>query len=449
MQEVKIEELSSIKRKISLQVESEKVEGKISDFFKEFQKDAQINGFRKGKVPLDILKAKFADQSRAMVSQSLLVEGYDEAVKAHNLNPVGKPVIEGFTPTSKYPGTFEKDNTFKVNLLVEVLPTISPVGYTGMTLDIPKRDLDVQVEQKLAALREQFAERVQVSDRPAKLGDSLVLDFKGFLDGKLFDGGSASNFTMDKLGSANFIPGFEEQLVDMKVGETKTVDVTFPEKYGAAHLAGKPAKFEVTLHSVVETKLAEMNTDLAMMAGHETVEALQQSVKDTVASETTRQDRGKIEFQIIKELLKTNEFEVPNSMVESEFKRILNQISGGKTPQLQKEVQESLRNTAKTNVQRALLFDAIYDKEQGLEVGPDELDALLEEHAKKNNKTKDELVSLLYNTNQMDNFMGVLKNNKVVDFILKSANSKESEESNGPGSNGNNGDSSVSVSDPK
>ena len=316
-------------------------------------------------------------------------------------------------------------------------------------MDIPKRDLDVQVEQKITALREQFAERIQANDRPAQLGDSLVLDFKGFLDDKLFDGGSASNFTMEKLGSANFIPGFEDQLVGMKVGETKTVDVTFPEKYGATHLAGKPAKFEVTLHSVVETKLAEVNTDLAMMAGHETVEALQQSVRDTVASETARQDRGKLEFQIIKELLKTNEFEVPNSMVEGEFKRIINQITGGGKQQLQKEVQESLRNTAKLNVQRALLFDAIYDKEQGLEVGPEELDALLEEHAKKSNKTKDELVSLLYNTNQMDNFMGVLKNNKVVDFIVKSANSKESEESDGSGSNGDNGSNSVSSVDTK
>lgn len=444
MQEVTVEELSSIKRKISLQVSPEKVEGKITDFFKEFQKGAQINGFRKGKVPLNILKAKFSEQSRAVVSQTLLVEAYDEAVKAHNLNTVGKPVVEGFTPSSKYPGKFEKDNTFKVNLLVEVLPIISPVGYTGLVLDVPKNNLDALAEQKLASYREQFAERVQV-DRPAQLGDSLVLDFKGFLGDQQFEGGTASNFTMDKLGSANFIPGFEDQLVGMKVGETKDVNVTFPEKYGAAHLAGKPARFEVTLHSIVETKLAEVNNDLAMMVGHESVEALQQSIKSEVELAASRQNRGKLEVQIVKELLKTNEFEVPNALVEDELKRIVNQVTGGKPQNLQKEVQDSLRSAAKLNVQKALLFDAIYDKEQSLEVGPDELDALLEEHAKKNNKTKDELVSLLYNTNQMDNFMAVLKNNKVVDFIVKSAK-QESEEDNGYRSNR---DSSVSVNDTK
>lgn len=432
MEQIKVEELSEIKRKITLNVDSGVVENKISEFFNEIKKDVTLNGFRKGKVPLNVLKARFGEHARSNVSQGLIADSYNEAIKSHNLNPVGDPTIVGFTPKSKYAGTFAKDNSFTADLLIEVLPTIDPVGYTGLSLEVPDYNIDELLQNRLSTLQDQFAERTQVTERPAQLGDMLVVDFTGFMDGVAFDGGSATNFTLDNLGSSNFIPGFEDQLVGMSAGETKTIEVTFPEEYGVAQLAGKPATFEITLHSIVETKRAELNDDLAMMAGYESVEELTTKTREELESEVAKQNRGRLEFSIVQELLKTNEFEVPETLINGELDRIVHQLTGGKSANLQQEVKDSLRNTAKINVQKALLFDAIYNKEIELEVGPEELDALLDEHAKMNNKSKDEFVSLLYNSNQMDAFLGILKNSKVVDFIVKSAKS-ESEESDGHG----------------
>lgn len=431
MEAIKVEELSGIKRKILLNVDGNTVNEQIDEFFDEVKKTAHIKGFRKGKVPVTLLKKQFGEHAKAAVSQSLIVEYYTQALKDHNLNPVGKPTVEGFTPQSKHPGTFEADNSFKAEMVVEVLTEVDPQGYVGLSLDVPEQNTDELVERRMLEYREQFAERTQVTDRPAQLGDSLVIDFKGFMGVNQFEGGSADGFAIDKLGQANFIPGFEDQIVGMNSGETKSIEVTFPENYGASHLAGKKARFEITVHSIVETKLAEVNEDLAMMAGFSTVEELEENIKREVTSIADQQNRGRLEFQITQELLKANDFEIPQALINEEFYRIANQVSGGKVENLQKEVQDALKNTAKMNVQKALLFDAIYEKEDAIEVGPDELEEMLEEHAQKNNKTKDELVSLLYNTNQMDAFMGVLKNKKVVDFIVESANQTESEESNG------------------
>lgn len=437
MEAIKIEEVSSARRKILLNIDADKVNQEIDQFFNEVKKTAHLKGFRKGKVPVALLKQQFGDQAKAAVSQSLLVEYYKQAIQENDINPVSKPTVEGFSPQSKHPGEFGPDNSFTAEMIVEVLPKIDPQNYTNLSIDVPEVDTEALRERKLLEYRQQFAERTQVTDRPADLDDTLVIDFTGYLGPNKFEGGSASNFNVEKLGSANFIPGFEEQIVGMSAGEEKSINVTFPEAYGAKHLAGQEARFDVKVHSIVETKLAEVNEDLALMAGFGSLEEFNEKLDAEATGHLDGQQKQIIEMKITQELLKTNEFEVPPTMVQEEFVRIVNQASGGKPENLQDEAKVALRNTAMLNVQKAILFDAIYEKEDELEISPDELDELLEVEAQKVNKTKDELVSLLYNSNQMDSVMGILKNKKVVDFVLRSTiNQEESEEEDG--SNGGN-----------
>lgn len=430
---VSVEELGSTEYKISIQVPSDKVDEKFTEFFKSIKKNTQVPGFRKGKAPVARLKQLYGRQSRPTIVQMLVGEYYSKALQDNEITPIGNPKIENLEEGAKYPGKFGFDNSYSVELTVEVLPTVDPQGYKGMDLDFPEHDMNALFEKKMSEYQEQFAEKSQITDRGAQLGDALVVDFAGFVDGEQFNGGSASGHSIDVLGKSHFIPGFEEQIVGVKAGDSTEVKVQFPEKYHAEHLAGKDAKFDVTVHSIVETKLAEVDEDLAMMVGYESVDDLNAHVLKEVEDYQKVLDRSMLDRQVVTKLLEINQFKVPKSMVSGEELRIL-QASKNKMENLPEQAKTELHKLAEFNIRRAILMDAIYEKEEDVEVTPEELNKLLEEHAKANNQSKDELVSNLYNSGQMDNFVGVLRVANVFDFIIDHSNkenNEESEEENG------------------
>jgi len=428
---VEVEELSGSEYKISINVPAELVDKKFDEFFESIKKQAVVPGFRKGKAPVSRLRQVYGQKARPTVSQMIIGEYYTQAVKDHDINPVGNPLIEDMKPGDQYPGKFDFDNSYSVSLTIEVLPKLDPIGYKGLSLDFPEHDENELFNVMMKQYQEQFAERSQITDRGAELGDSLVIDFKGFVNDKPFDGGEAQGFSVDSLGQGHFIPGFEDQIVGMKAGETKDINVTFPEEYRAAHLAGKDAKFTVTLHSVVETKLAEVDDDLAMMVGHESVDELKEHVQKETDKERKARNRLMLDKQITNALLEKNQFDAPKTMVEKEMLRILGK---NKLQNLPPQARDELKSMAEYNIKRAVIMDAIYEKEDDIEVTPEELNKMLEEHAVRNNQTKDELVSNLYNSGQMDNFVGVLRLSSTIDFIIDNAN-QESEEENVDGSN--------------
>jgi trigger factor len=354
----------------------------------------------------------------------ILSEHYTKVIRDNNINPVGNPTFDNLNKDSQYPGVFNKDNSYAVDILVDVLPKLDVVGYDGLVLEKPTFDEQAEYETKLMAQREQFAERVQITDRGAQLGDALVIDFKGMLDGMPFNGGSAEGYALNKLGQSNFIPGFEEQIVGMKAEETKTIKVKFPDDYKAKHLAGKDADFEIKVHSIIESKLANVDNDLALMVGHQTVEEMEAKLRDDVKQEVESRFRAQIEKQIIDKLKDLNKVEVPDSMIRVEQSKIL-QNAGVKPEQVSDSLLKSIEGLARYNSERSILIDAVYDKEPSMEINPDELDKLLEEFATKYQKTKDEFVSMLYNTKQMDSFVHVLRAKKVIDFIIERSKGAE------------------------
>jgi len=421
---VEVKEVNVSEYKISINVPSELVDAKFEEFFQGIKGQAQVPGFRKGKAPISRLKQFYGQKAKPTVSQMIIGEYYTQAVKDSDIKPVGNPVIEDMKQGDEYPGTFGFDNSYSVELTLEVLPKIDPTGYNGMELDFPKHDEGDLFNTMMKQYQEQFAERKQITDEGAKLGNSLVVDFQGFIDDKPFEGGKAEGFSVDSLGQGHFIPGFEDQMIGMKAGETKDVAVTFPKEYRATHLAGKEAKFVVTAHSIVETTLAEVDNDLAMMVGYESVDELNEHVEKETGKERKARNRMMLDKQIIDGLFEQNEFAAPKTMVEQEVLRLLGK---NKLQNLPPQAKDELNKTAEFNVKRAILIDAIYDKEEDIEVTPDELNKMLEEHATRNNQTKDELVSNLYNTGQMDNFVGILRFASTIDFIIDNATKQESE----------------------
>ncbi len=424
---VKVEEVNSTEYKVLIQVAPENVDKKFDEFFESIKKQTQVPGFRKGRAPVARIRQYFGKKARPSLSQMLVGEYYGKALQDSDINPVGNPTLEGMKSDSEYPGEFGFDNSYSVELSVEVLPKLNPTGYRDLDLELPQRDSKELFNDKMRKYQEQFAERSQITERGAKLGDALVIDFAGSIDGKPFEGGTAKGFSVESLGKGHFVPGFEDQIIGVMTGETRVINVIFPSEYRAKHLAGKDAKFEVTVQNIVEIKLAKVNEDLAMMVGYESVDELNEHVQNDTDYECRLNDRHMMDHQITTKLLEINEFDAPKSMVEKEQLRLLGNNNLNNIPE---QAKEELQKMAAYNVRRALLMDAIYEKEDNIEVTPDELSKMLGEHAQKNNQTKDELVSNLYNTNQMDNFVGVLKLAKVVDFIVDSSK-KGSEESNG------------------
>jgi len=419
---VKVEDLSNIEKKITIHVASATVNKKFTEFFDSVKKEAQISGFRKGKVPVEILKKYFKRRAEGTISQMLVSEFYQCAIKDYNINPIGNPVIKDIK--DGLVGEFNDDNSYDVELTVEVLPKVDPIGYNDLTINMPEHDIDKLCESRMSEYQDEFAEREQIFDTGAEKGDTLVIDFNGYIDGKEFDGGKASGYSIEKLciGGTN-LPGFEDQLVGVATGETKRVKVKFPDDY-VGNLAGKDAEFDVTVHSVIRRTQAEVDEDLAMMVGYESIDELEKHIEDEVKNEIENIDRNLVEGMIVKELIEKNDFDVPKLLLEQEKNRLVKQNNLSNPSE---HVMQKISEAAKNNVKKAILLDAIYEKEN-IDIAPDELNEYLEEQAKLYNKNKDEIVSMLYNTGQMDSFVSVVRARKTIDFIINKNTKKDEEE---------------------
>ena len=423
---IKVEDLSGVEKKISIDVTPTTVDQKFNEFFDNIKKSAEIPGWRKGKAPINIIKRHFKERARGVVAQVLISEFYQTALKDHNIDVIGTPVIKDSSKNDPHLGKFNKDSSYSVQLTVEVMPVVDPIGYDSIEFNITEHNIKDLSDFRMKQYQEQFAERIQVTDAGAELNDTLIVDFKGFINGAPFEGGEASNFTIDKLGAGSLIPGFEEQLVGLKQGDSKKLKITFPEDYVAKHLANKDAEFDTTVHSIVRKNLAKADDDLAMMIGHENLGDLIKYIDQEVRNEANNSDKTRLEGIILNSLIEKNDFEIPKSLVNQEISRMLkhNNIDNPS-----REIFGKIQESSINNIKKSILFDSIYNKED-IDVTPEELSNYLEEQAKIHNKDKDEIVSMLYNTNQMDTFVGVLRYRKVLDFII-GINKKKGEEDNG------------------
>ena len=422
-EKIQVSKSSDTSYDVQFQIPPDEVESKMDSFLKEIKKNVEMKGFRKGTVPMGMLRQKFAEKCRVFVSQSLLQEYYPKLLSDHNLSPIGNPDVKEEHKNDVYIGTFGSDNSYSIGMTLEVLPSIDPVGYKDLELDFPVIDEDKLYDDKLLGCREQFAERNEVEDRGANLNDSVVIDFKGSLDGELFKGGSAEDHLIDKLGHGSLIPGFEDQLVGVKVGQSKDVIVTFPDNYHAEHLRGKEAKFEVLVKSVVERKLADVDDDLAMMVGFDDVLDMEKGLKEQAKKEAELRLRNILDGQVSQKIVEMNDFEVPKTLLTDEQTRIMQNLNVKEN--LPENVVQEVKKHAKNNIKRALILNAIYEKEEDVEITPDEVNEALEKQAEASGKSKDEVVTILQNTKQMDPFVETLRSSKVMDFIIGASKKKE------------------------
>jgi trigger factor len=310
-----------LKRGYKLVVSADELDAKVNEKLAEAQPEIEMKGFRKGKVPMPLLKKQFGERLLGEAMQ----ESVDGAMAKHleetGDRPAMQPKLE-MTNEDWKPG-----QDVEVALSYEALPEIPEVDFTKIKLTRMVVEADeAAVEEALGNLAENaqnFEDRKKGSK--AKDGDQVVIDFIGKVDGEAFEGGSAEDFPLT-LGSNQFIPGFEDQLVGVKAGEEKAVEVTFPEEYGNKELAGKPAVFDVTVKAVKEPKPAPIDDELAKKFGAEDLAALTAQISERLASEYQGAARAVMKRALLDELDKAVSFELPPSLVEAEAGQIAHQL---------------------------------------------------------------------------------------------------------------------------
>ena len=308
-----------LKRGYEITITGAELEAKVNEKLEEARPEVAMKGFRKGKVPMALLKKQFGPRIMGEAMQ----ESVDGAMQAHLEESGDRPAMQ---PEVKMVNEdWKEGDDVVVSMSYEKLPEIPDVDYKALSLEkmvvAPAED-DVQDALKNLA---ESAQNFATKKGKAADGDQVVIDFVGKVDGEAFEGGSAEDYPL-VLGSNSFIPGFEEQLVGVKAGEEKAVEVSFPEEYGAEHLAGKAAVFDCTIKEVKKPVAAEIDDELAQKYGAEDLAALKGQIEERLKAEYSGAARAVMKRKLLDQLDVAVKFDLPPSLVEAEAKQIAHQL---------------------------------------------------------------------------------------------------------------------------
>ncbi len=373
--------------KFTVEVSEEEWKNALTKAYEKTKGKYQIEGFRKGKVPRKVIEnmygvGVFFDEALDII----LPETYTQVLdKESELFPVDRPEVDIIAIS---------DSTLKYSATVQLRPTVTLGAYTG--LDFEKKSTDVSDEEVEAEIKkdlENAGSWEPVGDRAVANGDKCVIDFSGSIDGVKFDGGTAKDYTL-VLGSGSFIPGFEDQMVGMKEGETRVVKVKFPEDYHAENLAGKDAEFEVVLHSATVKNVPALDNETVKdISEFDTVDDYKKSVKDRIAAKKNEEADFALDQAIMEKIAENAQVEVPECMINDEAEDMVREFeyrvmySGGSPEQFYKmsgQTRENVLNTYKTgaakNVKLRLVMQEII-KAAGITVSEEEIEKDIEKSA--------------------------------------------------------------------
>ncbi len=390
---------------------------------KKVVKQVSIPGFRKGKVPRGLFEQRFGVEALYQDALDILLPvEYPKAVEEAGIEPVDRPEID----VEK----IEKGESLIFTAKVTVKPEVKLGDYKG--LGIEKDDTavtDEDVQNELKALQERQAELVVKEEGAVENGDTVVLDFEGFVDGEAFEGGKAENYSLE-VGSGSFIPGFEEQLTGLEAGAEKDVEVTFPEEYHAEELAGKPAVFKVKIHEIKAKELPELNDEFAKDIDEEveTLAELTEKTKKRLEEAKENEADAKLREELVLKASENAEADVPQAMIDTELDRMLKefeqrlqmqgmnlelytQFSGQDENALKEQMKEDAAKRVKSN----LTLEAIAQAEN-LEVTDEEVEAELTKMAEAYNMPVENIKQAIGSTDAMKED---LKVRKAIDFLVE------------------------------
>lgn len=412
-----------LKREYKVVVDSADLEGRLSTKLTELSQSVQMPGFRKGKVPVPLLRRTYGKQVMGEVLEQAVNETSTQTLEEKELTPALQPRIE----ITK----FEEGSDLEYTMAVEVMPQFEPVDFKTLTLERLTVEVDdEEVDKRLGQLAEQFKTFEDAAEgEAAKDGDTVVIDFKGMLEGEAFEGGTAEDYSLE-LGSGSFIPGFEEQLVGAKAGDEKKVEVTFPEEYGAEHLAGKDVVFEVTVKGVKVPLPTVVDDALAEKLGLENLDALKTAVREQVEREYGDVSRSRLKRSLLDTLADEHDFDVPPGMIDMEFEQIWKQVEQdleqqGKTiadlDKPEEEAKAEYRDIAERRVRLGLLLSEV-GRQNNLQVTQDEVNRAIAQQAQRFPGQEQQVMEFYQGNPQMQaQLQAPILEDKVVDFIVEMA----------------------------
>jgi trigger factor len=316
--QVSVENVSNLERKVTIGIPAEKIESALAKRLNEVSKTVKIDGFRPGKVPLKVVQKRFGEALRGEVVEKVIQESIFEALTQEKINPAGMPSIESVKA--------EAGEDLEYVAKLEVYPEIELAEFSKISIEQRESDItDSDFEDRLQELRKR-AKEWKETDRAAKDGDQVIIDYTGTNDGEAFEGGSAEASPLE-LGSGQMIAGFEDGIIGMKAGDEKELNLTFPEDYQAEDLKGKAVVFKVKVNTVNEEFVPELDDDLAKKMGVEDgLEAFKTQVRDSMDKELEQALKGDVKQQVMDELLKLHEIDVPQAVVAQQIQVMKKQM---------------------------------------------------------------------------------------------------------------------------
>jgi trigger factor len=393
--------------------------------FRKLVRNAKIPGFRPGKVPRKIFESNYGTATileRAL--DDLLNTKYPAALEEHNIDPLTRPTVE-VVPSEDQ----TQPPLFKA--VVSVRPEIEPKDYTGVEItDVPETAGEADLERALEQMRRDASTLVPV-DRPAKLGDTVVMDYEGRIDGVAFEGGTAQGQETE-LNGERFIPGFVDGIIGMTAGETKDVPAKFPDPYSNEELAGKDAVFTITVHDVKEPELPELDDALAKRVSRsETLDDLKTEIRRRLDETVRRNARQKMSTELLEKIAAANDFPLPEVLIERESDALLNEsrqfiararmsweqyLEGtGKT---EAELKETFRPEAERRVKQTLLVEAIAKKE-GIQATQEDVETELSALAAQYGQPRERIIEALQ-SNVAALIDGIVRT-KTIDRLIEQA----------------------------
>ena len=369
-----IENLSPVKKKILIEVPQDDMAKEMNKALADYGKKVKIPGFRPGKAPRALVERHYGDQLQGEVMNKLITSSYFSAVREHNINPVVMPEFSDIS--------FTKGETLSFTATVEVRPAIELATYDS--IEVKEADVtptEEEIDQTIQRLREMYAQLEVVEGRPVEKKDTVVVDFEGFREGQPIEGAKASDH-MIPLGSGTLIPGFEDQLVGMNQGETREIQVTFPEDYTNEEIAGKEATFTVTLKEIKKQVLPELNDDFAKDLGeHQSFDELRTRIKEDLEARKRSEQESAQREELLSKLVDAHSFDVPPGMVEQELRSMMRQQTqrmarqGANAESLNEAAfREEQKELAERRIKGLLILDEISEREK-LHINDQELSA--------------------------------------------------------------------------
>ncbi len=392
-------------------------------------KDAKVDGFRPGKVPVSVIEKTFKNEINEQILNHLISDAYREAVTSNELRPIADIKLEKFDV---------KEDLAEVTFTIPVLPEIKLGEYKGVKVERETVNVtEEKVNEELENLRKRAGKLKETeAGTKAELNDTANIDFEGFIDGVAFDGGKAEGFDLT-LGSGSFIDNFEDQIVGHVAGDEFDVNVSFPENYGAANLAGKPALFKVKLNTVKRTEEAKLDDELAKELGHETLEELTTKTKEDLEKREETRIANELRNKVVEAVLETTEFEVPAALTDREVQNQINrfaqqmQMQGlslnqyfEMTGQTVETMQEQMREGAEKAVKTDLVLSEIAKVEK-IEATEEEVNNEIEMMAAMYGMDKDTIVADIKKAGNyeafIDNTKFQIENRKTIEFLVENA----------------------------